>query len=108
MKSSRKYKLTPAAISNLKEIADHTEIKWGIEQRNKYMQDLYDYFQLLAQNPYIGKDRSEIKSRYRSITQGSHVIFYIITDSYVEVIGVPHAREDMDRVFGEKPEWYVE
>ena len=104
MKSREKYKLTPTAISQLKEIANHTELEWGVAQRNKYMRELYDCFQLLAQNPYIGKDRSEIKPRYRSIALGSHVVFYIVADLHIEIIGIPHAREDMDSVFGKDAE----
>lgn len=100
VKLNGEYKLTPAAISCLKKIVQHTEINWGVKQRDKYVQELYDCFYLLAKNPHLGKDRSEINPEYRSMTQGSHVVFYVIKKTHIDIIDIPHDREDIENVFG--------
>jgi len=93
------FKLTPSSKSDLLEIARYTESQWGIEQRNKYLRKLDECFRLLAGNPHLGKDRSEIGSGYRSMVEGSHVIFYTIKESHIEIISIPHASEDLDNIF---------
>lgn len=102
VRNSVNFKLTPQAVTDLKEIARNTRKNWGVNQRNKYIAELDRCFNFLAENPYRGKDRSEINQGYRSKIQGSHVVFYIINGDYIEIIGLPHVREDLEIVFGDK------
>ncbi len=48
-------------------------------------------FRQLAENPYNGKDCSEIRSGYRKFNVASHIIFYrqIISDT-IEIVRVLH------------------
>lgn len=32
---------------------------------------------------------------YRSVPEGSHIIFYVVTDEYVDIIGIPHKSMDI-------------
>jgi len=70
------FTLTNMAKADLKEIARFTQIRWGREQRDLYLQMLDVSFQQLAANPLKGKDCSDIRSGYRKLNAGSHVIFY--------------------------------
>ena len=55
-----KFKLTPAANADLKDIARYTERKWGKEKRNQYLIALDSRFLWLGNNPQLGKRRDEI------------------------------------------------
>jgi toxin ParE1/3/4 len=50
----------------------------------------------LAENPFNGKDCSEIRSDYRKFYVGSHSIFYrqIVADS-IEIVRVLHGHMDV-------------
>lgn len=70
------FTLTNKAKADLKGIARFTQDRWGHDQRNLYLQMLDISFQQLAFNPLKGKDCSEIRTGYRKLNTGSHVIFY--------------------------------
>ena len=54
-------------------------------------------FRQLAENPFNGKDCSEISCGYRKFNVGSHIIFYrqIISDS-IEIVRVLHGHMDVE------------
>ena len=56
-------------------------------------------FEWLAERPNLGKHRPEIKEGYYSYPQGSHVVFYLIRDDGIDIIGVPHQRMDVMNYF---------
>jgi toxin ParE1/3/4 len=93
------YFLREQAKADLALIWRYTAKHWGTHQADKYYQAFIASFEELAQNPELGKIRYEIKPGYRSFPQGSHVIFYTIQNSYVEIIGLPHQREDIENHF---------
>lgn len=53
-------------------------------------------FALLADNPRIGRRRSELMPEMRSFTVGRYVIFYGLADDGVEIIGVIHGARDIE------------
>jgi toxin ParE1/3/4 len=83
------FTLTNMAKADLKDIGRYTLHKWGREQRNHYLSILDACFRQLAENPFNGKDCSEIRSGYRKFNVGSHIILYrqIISDS-IEIVRV--------------------
>lgn len=85
-----KYTLRTTAKEDLKEIGRYTKNNWGIEQRNKYLGQFSKRFSWLAENPRFGRARDEVKPGYFSYDEGSHVIFYIIGDNSIEILGVLH------------------
>jgi toxin ParE1/3/4 len=58
-------------------------------------------FQWLAQNPYRGRHRPEIKENYYSYPEGAHLIFYWIRKKGIGIIGIPHQRMDYNRYFSD-------
>ena len=92
-----KFKLSPAARADLKNIGQHTKEKWGINQRNRYLAGLDDRFQWLADNPMLGRSRDEVKEGYRSFNEGSHAIFYRVAGSDIEIVGIPHQSMDVEQ-----------
>lgn len=92
--SNRRYRVTPRARHDLINIVEYTERTWGKTQCNIYLKTLEARFQWLADNPLLGKHRTDISEDYYSFPQGQHVVFYLIGDNVIDIIGVPH--KDMD------------
>ena len=90
--------LTKSALDDLLTIGRYTQKRWGTAQRNAYLTMLDDCFQRLAANPLKGKDCGEIRSGYRKMNAGSHVIFYRQKRSSdaIEIVRILHGRMDLD------------
>jgi toxin ParE1/3/4 len=91
---SNKFKITAKARKDLFHIGHYTTAKWGRDQRNHYLKQLDEAFNLIGNNPKVGKDRSHVLAGYRSYQQGSHVIYYREVKT-VEIIRVLHRRMDV-------------
>ena len=91
------YVLSELAQQDIISIRDYTMDTWGQEQVSKYLSQLEQRFEWLAENPKSGKKREHIKEGYRSYPEGRHVIFYRITEGGVEIIGVIHQSEDVEQ-----------
>lgn len=97
---SARYRITPRAFKDLKAIAHYSLASWGALQRDAYLGDLERRFAWLAENPQAGKERTDVRDGYRSYLQGVHIIFYIVRDEAIDIIGVPHQSMDTEGYFG--------
>jgi toxin ParE1/3/4 len=89
------FRVTPRTASDLRDIARHTSRTWGRKQRDAYLREMDKHFAWLAENPALGKPRPDIRESYRSYPQGSHVIFDLVRDACIDIIGVLHQRMDV-------------
>jgi toxin ParE1/3/4 len=71
-------------------IASYTTRTWGWRQTNRYLAKLEDGFELLAQNPLIGRSCDSIRSGLRRFEIGKHVVFYIPDPREVLIVRVLH------------------
>lgn len=65
----------------------------------RYLRALNDRCHWLAVHPMAGRARDDIHPGYRCFAQGQHVIFYIMRDDGIAVIGVVHQAMDVDGYF---------
>lgn len=93
------FRLTPRAYEDLKQIARYTLTTWGTDQREKYLRELDARFSWLAERPQVGRHRVDIAEGYYSYRQGSHIIFYLIRDGGIDIIGIPHRNRDTANYF---------
>ena len=94
------FLLTNKAKSDLKHIAVFTEGRWGIDQRNLYIKQFDDIFQLLSNTPFAGIQCDYIKKGYRKFPQGSHIVFYRKgLKSRIEIIRILHKSMDVSTKF---------
>ena len=98
-KTKSKYRLTPVAKEDIKEIWFYPVASWGEKRAEVYIAQLETQLEKLADNPTLGRDRSEINKNYRSMSSEKHVIFYIINGGYVDIIGVLHSSMDVFKYF---------
>lgn len=93
----RTYRLTPAAVHDLSSIWDFTEHRWDTRQAETYIREIQAAIERVADDPDRGRDRTEIRQAYRSVSVNSHVIFYIVRDEQVDVVRILHQRMDYRR-----------
>ncbi|TPW26418.1 type II toxin-antitoxin system RelE/ParE family toxin [Martelella alba] len=89
------YRLTRKAEGDLIAIYIAGVEGFGIAQAERYHAELGDVFDLLADNPYLARERTELSPPIRVHPHGSHIILYRIEDdSSILIVRVRHARED--------------
>ena len=76
---------TQEAESDLEEIWLYSFEEWNEEQADKYYDQLIEGINKLLDNPELGKSLATIRSGYRSIQIGSHIIYYRIQDSDIRI-----------------------
>ena len=86
------FKVSVKANQDLLEIGAYTQNKWGIVQRDKYLDELIDCFQSLADNPGLGHSCDDIRPNYREYFVGKHVIFYISYQYGVRIVRILHQK----------------
>ena len=91
---SPKFRVTPRAFQDLSNIGRYTLRSWGKKQRDLYLRNLDNRFSWLAEQPKTGKHRPDICEGFYCFPQGEHLVFYLIRDSGIDIIGIPH--KDMD------------
>ena len=92
---SANFRITPRAAADLEAIAEYTIETWGLDQLENYLRSLNGRFEWLADNPNAGRERNDVHTGYRSFPEGSHVIFYIVSDDDIDIIGIPHKSMDI-------------
>ena len=91
------YRLTPAAKSDLLEIWNYTIKNWREKQSEKYLLDIETKLEQLAANPELGRQRPEINPDYNSFPVKKHIIFYLQSGNYIDIIGVLHGKMDINQ-----------
>ncbi len=90
-----KYRLTERARSDLIDIYDFTESKFGAYQADAYHAGLIRSFGLLADFPRIGQSADELATGYRRFRFQSHLIFYTEQPDAVEIRAIVHGAVDI-------------
>lgn len=93
------YKLTHRAVDDFESIYEYPWKKFGSLQADKYAGELDLLFTLLAKNPVMGHDTSNIKEGTRQVNHRQHAIFYQNTDYGVLIIRILHHQMDPMRHF---------
>lgn len=86
------YRLTPEAERDMESVWLYTLDAWGLEQANRYTDNLVSAFGKLADRPHRGQGIDHIRRGYRRNRVGRHMIYYRITDYGIAVIRVLHDR----------------
>ncbi|MDR0810507.1 MAG: type II toxin-antitoxin system RelE/ParE family toxin [Gemmobacter sp.] len=95
MPKSNGWVLRPAAESDLSGIWLHGSASWGVEQAERYADNLFGVFDLLAEFPEMARERSEFKPPVRIHSSGSHLVIYRLEGQGIEIIRVLHAHQNL-------------
>ena len=95
------YSLSGKAASDLDGIYEYTILNFGLEQARAYLLGLHERFQILADNPGVGRSAAQLAPELRRHEYQSHIIFYTPKEKGVLIMRVLHTRMDAKRHFGE-------
>lgn len=88
------FRLTTRAIFDLSEMADFTIQSFSIEQARLYRDGFNNCFEVLAENPQLGRRATELMPNLRRYDHQSHVVFYIPRDTDIFIVRILHQRLD--------------
>ncbi|RVU32050.1 type II toxin-antitoxin system RelE/ParE family toxin [Rheinheimera riviphila] len=89
-----KLSITPKAESDLIGIWVYSCEAWGVEQADKYLDQLEKAMKQLAEHPAVGTDYAHVRPGFRLLPVEHHSIFYRVCETEILVVRVLH--EDMD------------
>lgn len=93
------YRLTKQADQDIVEIYSLGAEQFGVVQADRYANDLFDTLELLASNPRIARERSELKPPVRLHPFGAHLIAYLVRSDHILIVRVLHGRKDWHSLF---------
>lgn len=91
------YKLSNDAKEDLIRIHKYGIHKFGMEQADNYFHTFFEYFDIIAQNPYSFESVDFIKEGYRRCPCGSDSIYYKINNEIVEIMAIV-GRQDLKNI----------
>lgn len=93
-----KYLTTDQADKDIDEVVDYIagrNVVAGISLDRAF----YDVFEMLADNPEAGRERSELREDLRSFPCGSYIIFYRLWAGNVLILRIVHGARDLEQIF---------
>lgn len=87
-----KYKLSARASSEFRELYLDGIEKFGLSQADRYLDELIRCFELLADNPFMGRKAESIAPTARRHEHKSHIILYERMDHGVVIQAIVPSR----------------
>jgi len=91
------YRVTPAAERDLEAIWTYTQLKWGVDQANRYIDIMTAAFAELAQWPKTAPACDHIRPGYRRRSVERHMIYFRVTSYGIAIVRILHDRMDAPR-----------
>jgi toxin ParE1/3/4 len=88
------YRLSNEAKEDLIRIHQYGVEKFGMAQADKYYNSFFEYFDIIAQQPYSFESIDYIRNGYRRCVCGSDSIYYRINNGIVEIMAIV-GRQDL-------------
>ena len=92
-----KYRLSNTAKEDLIRIHHFGIKKFGEAQTDKYFEDFFEHFEIIASNPYQFEAVDFIKKGYRRCPCGSDSIYYKISKDTVDIMAIV-GKQDIDDI----------
>lgn len=97
MTESRTFHIRQKADHDLDNIFMYSYENWGAERAFKYIDDLVQSFQLLADNDKLGRSYNNVRADLYGYKIVSHIIFYKPTDYGIDIHRILHKSMDYKR-----------
>jgi len=95
------YRLSNEAKDDLLRIHEFGTVVFGSDQADKYLNNFFDCFDLIAKQPMAFQSVDHIKKGYKRCVCGVESIFYRIENDVVEIITII-GRQDINQIFNNK------
>lgn len=93
------YRLSKKAAADLDGIHEYSVEHFGTAQARSYLNRLHERFEILAQQPMLGRQSDHFAPKLRRYEYRSHVAFYVPEDGGVMIVRVLHKSMDVSRHF---------
>src|SRR5437588_7711298 len=91
------YILSPRAQRDIEEIWDYTAKNWGDDQAESYVLAIQAAIETVARDPRRGRRCDDLRAGYRKYASGSHVLFYRLVETGIDIVRILHQRMDFDQ-----------
>ncbi|MCF7484279.1 type II toxin-antitoxin system RelE/ParE family toxin [Vibrio sp. J1-1] len=85
---TNKYKLSKLAQSHLRKIKSYTVTNFSESQWNRYRDNLLTAFQMLADNPAVGRSCDELYQSGFYFPVGKHTAYFTKEDGFILIVAV--------------------
>jgi toxin ParE1/3/4 len=93
-----KFFLTRRANIDLLDIEEFSFRKWGENQTEKYINELYQSFAQIAKKPEVGKLRKERSFPFYMMSVKQHFVIYKIIDTGIIIATILHGRRNIENI----------
>ena len=90
-----KYRLTNEAKNDLIRIHQYGVEKFGMIQADKYFKSFFEYFNIIAEQPFSFESVDHIKKGYRRCVCGVDSVYYKVNENIVEIMTIV-GRQDLN------------
>lgn len=91
------YRLSKDAKIDLIRIHQYGVKRFGIRQADKYFNDFFECFEIIAQRPTAFESVDFIRQGYRRCPCGSDSIYYRLIESTVEIMAIV-GQQDLNKI----------
>jgi toxin ParE1/3/4 len=84
------FRLSRRAEEDFLQIGAFTIDRWGVDQANRYLNQLETCCRQIADMPAMGRPANEVRPDLRRIEHGRHVIFYRELSDGVLIVRILH------------------
>lgn len=91
------YKKSPAADKDLLEIWNYIS-QDSVTKADNFLDELEEQFNLLAENPMVGRARDDLAPKLRSFPVGRYITFYRPKGDFIEIVRVLNAARNVEEV----------
>ncbi len=88
------YKLSEDATKTLEKIYEYSLLNFGEQRADEYYISLHKTFELLAEQPNLGRKFHEFHRHEHK----SHIFFYKITDFGILILHIFHHQENREEI----------
>ena len=89
-----RYEFTGRSRKDLEAILEYSYQTWGPTRTRDYLEGMEYRINWLRDNPGAGRLRPEIADNLKSFPQGSHVIYYRVTEEVLLIVRIRHQSAD--------------
>ena len=93
------YRLSRKAAADLDGIHEYSVMNFGREQARSYLTRLHERFEILAQQPMLGRRADHLAPELRRYEYRSHAAFYVPEAGGAMIVRVLHKSMDVTRHF---------
>lgn len=93
------YRLSRKAAADLDGIHEYSVMNFGRAQARSYLNRLHERFEILAQQPMLGRQADHLAPELRRYEYRSHITFYVPEAGGAMIVRVLHKSMDVTRYF---------